>query len=93
VRNAGTVQPFGNLLATAWNDPGGQATTRVRLTISRLRRKLDATPLGGDAIASARGIGYFYRPRPPAVAGTPRSGHGHADRILDILDHRGRTPG
>ncbi|MGI5347672.1 response regulator transcription factor [Streptomyces sp. CA-250714] len=94
VRNAGTVQPFGNLLATAWNEPGGQATTRVKFTISRLRRKLDATPLGGDAIVSARGIGYFYRPpsTPQSPAEAPRSGHGHADRILDILNHRERTP-
>ncbi|MEU3255711.1 response regulator transcription factor [Streptomyces sp. NPDC006997] len=96
VRNAGTVQPFGNLLTTAWNDPGGQATTRVKFTISRLRRKLDATPLGGDSIVSARGIGYFYRPpstrQPPAAAEPSRSGHGHADRILDLLNQRETTP-
>ncbi|WP_199809984.1 response regulator transcription factor [Streptomyces sp. NRRL F-5126] len=96
VRNAGTVQPFGNLLATAWNDPGGQATSRVKFTISRLRRKLDATPLGGNAIVSARGIGYFYRPpstpRASAAVEAPRAGHGHADRILDILNHREGTP-
>lgn len=95
VRNAGAVQPFGHLLATAWNDPGGQASARVKFAVSRLRRKLDATPLGGDAIVSARGIGYFYRPpsasRPPADEETPRTGHGHAGRILDILNNREST--
>ncbi|KAK1178048.1 response regulator transcription factor [Streptomyces sp. NBS 14/10] len=95
VRNAGAVQPFEHLLATAWNDPGGQASTRVKFAISRLRRKLDATPLGGDAIVSARGIGYFYRPpsapRPSADAESPRLGHGHAGRILDILNNRENT--
>lgn len=92
VRNAGVVQPFGHLLATAWNDPSGEAATRVKFTVSRLRRKLEATPLGGDAIVSARGIGYFYRspsaPRPSADAEAPLSGHGHAGRLLDILNSR-----
>ncbi|NUS83034.1 MAG: winged helix-turn-helix domain-containing protein, partial [Streptomyces sp.] len=67
----------------------------VKFAISRLRRKLDATPLGGDAIVSARGIGYFYRPpsapRPSADAESPRLGHGHAGRILDILNNRENT--
>ncbi|CDR08230.1 response regulator transcription factor [Streptomyces iranensis] len=95
VRNAGKVQPFEHLLATAWNDPGGRASTRVKFAVSRLRRKLDATPLGGDAIVSARGIGYVYRApstsRPTADAETPRLGHGHAGRILDILNNRENT--
>ncbi|MGW9213268.1 response regulator transcription factor [Embleya sp. NPDC055664] len=65
VRNAGVVEPFGRLLTTAWNDRDGRATGRGKFAISRLRRKLDDTPLGGDAIVSARGIGYVYRPRPP----------------------------
>ncbi|WP_220182644.1 response regulator transcription factor [Streptomyces reniochalinae] len=94
VRNAGAVQPFGRLLAAAWNDPEAAAFSRVKFAVSRLRRKLDATPLGGDAIVSARGIGYFYRspsaPRPPADTETPREGHGHAGRILDILNERER---
>ncbi|WP_220183615.1 response regulator transcription factor [Streptomyces diacarni] len=94
VRNAGAVQPFGRLLAAAWNDPEATAFSRVKFAVSRLRRKLDATPLGGDAIVSARGIGYFYRspstPRPPADTETPRGGHGHAGRILDILNDRER---
>ncbi|WP_413102395.1 response regulator transcription factor [Streptomyces sp. Inha503] len=95
VRNAGKVQPFEHLLATAWSDPGGQASTRVKFAVSRLRRKLDATPLGGDAIVSARGIGYVYRApstaRPTADTETPRLGHGHAGRILDILNNRENT--
>ncbi len=105
VRHPGAVQPFGQLLAVAWNDPGGRATSRVKFMVSRLRRKLDATPLGGDAIASARGIGYFYRPPagpppagppstsppPPADAKSRPSGQAHAGRLLDILNKHERA--
>ncbi|UED85063.1 response regulator transcription factor [Streptomyces profundus] len=95
VRFPGAVQPFGQLLAAAWNDPGGRGANRVKFMVSRLRRKLDATPLGSDAIASARGIGYFYRPPvsppPPADPRTPPAGHGHAGRILDLLNTRERA--
>ncbi|MCX4580659.1 helix-turn-helix domain-containing protein [Streptomyces sp. NBC_01571] len=75
VRHAGTVQHFATLLKAGWDvsDPGARG--RVKFTVSRLRGKLDATPVGGGSIVSVRGIGYLYRSptAPPLPAARPPS--------------------
>ncbi|MEV6582310.1 winged-helix domain-containing protein [Streptomyces sp. NPDC051582] len=84
VRNTGVVQSSEKLLARAWDDTDSD-TEKVKSTISRLRRKLEATAVGRASIVSARGIGYFYRaPEPSAAAGSSsaRAGYGHAAGIL-----------
>ncbi|WP_051807346.1 winged helix-turn-helix transcriptional regulator [Streptomyces sp. NRRL F-2664] len=94
VRNSGVVQPSEKLLARAWEDVDSD-TEKVKSTISRLRRKLEATAVGSASIVSARGIGYFYRaPEPSAAvpagsgASSARVGYGHAANILSHLEAR-----
>ncbi|OAR26911.1 hypothetical protein A8W25_01045 [Streptomyces sp. ERV7] len=91
VRNAGSVQPLDKLLARAWDTPTRSDTRKVKFMISRLRIKLDATPLGSASIVSARGVGYLYQQpsipvAPDTEAPAPRTGYGHAGSILDKLN-------
>lgn len=91
VRQSGAVQSTRAILANVWNDRTGAERGRVTIVVSRLRRKLDMTELGGEVIVSARNIGYLYqapsglRPR-PVHASASQSGYGHANRILDGRD-------
>ncbi|MGW3157544.1 response regulator transcription factor [Streptomyces sp. NPDC001089] len=89
VRRAGTVQHFAALLEAGWDvsDPGARG--RVKFTVSRLRGKLDATPVGGGSIVSVRGMGYLYRSptAPPLPATRPPSapgGYGHAHALRGL---------
>ncbi|MFD5557014.1 response regulator transcription factor [Streptomyces sp. NPDC127068] len=97
VRHAGTVQRFATLLEAGWGtaDPG--ARDRVKFAVSRLRGKLDATPVGGDSLVSVRGTGYLYRspalPAPPAAgpASAP-AGYGHARTVQGATRKPDRGP-
>ncbi|WTY24616.1 winged helix-turn-helix domain-containing protein [Streptomyces anulatus] len=83
VRHTGTVQHFGTLLAAGWGAASPGARDRVKFTVSRLRGKLDATPVGGGSIVSVRGMGYLYRsPTTPSLPPSPKptaasTGYGH----------------
>lgn len=96
VRNAGVVQPVRKILAKAWDDPTGKDTGRVKFAVTRLRRKLDNTELGSDAIVSARGIGYLYQPpgTRTSIRRRPQpstdSSYGHAGRLLNVDGKAGR---
>ncbi|MFB8003617.1 response regulator [Nocardia sp. NPDC056000] len=97
VRNAGVVQPVRKILAKAWDDPTGQDADRVKFAVTRLRRKLDDTELGSDAIVSARGIGYLYQPpgTRTSIRRRPQhstdSSYGHAARLLNADGAAGRA--
>ncbi|MEV0373385.1 response regulator transcription factor [Streptomyces sp. NPDC050636] len=87
VRHAGLVQHFATLLEAGWDALApAAARDRIKFTISRLRSKLDGTPVGGESIVSVRGIGYLYRspttpPLPaPRRTSTP-AGYGHAHTL------------
>ena len=60
VRNAGQLLSSERLLELVWGDEYG-ATDQVKLTIGRLRRKLEEH-VGAAAIETVRGFGYRYRP-------------------------------
>ncbi|MFF8506262.1 winged helix-turn-helix domain-containing protein [Streptomyces anulatus] len=59
VRRTEAVQHFGTLLEAGWGAASPGARDRVKFTVSRLRGELDATPVGGGAIVSVRGMGYL----------------------------------
>ncbi|MFC5201753.1 helix-turn-helix domain-containing protein [Streptomyces kaempferi] len=89
VRHVGTVQHFATLLKAGWDVSDPSARARVKFTASRLRGKLDATPVGGGSIVSVRGIGYLYRSptAPPLPAARPPSapgGYGHAHALRGL---------
>jgi DNA-binding response OmpR family regulator len=68
VRHPNQVLSPDQLLAQAWQDPGGVGPDRVKFAIMRLRRKLG--PDGADRrIEAVRGFGYRYR-RPRAGSAT-----------------------
>jgi DNA-binding response OmpR family regulator len=97
VRQAGRVQSFAKLLEAGWGaaDPGARG--RVKFTVSRLRRKLDATPVGGDSVVSVRGTGYLYRspalPAPPPAGPVPTpAGYGHAPTVRGAAGGPDRGP-
>ncbi|MGV9313578.1 response regulator transcription factor [Streptomyces sp. NPDC003691] len=72
-RHAGAVQHFGTLLEAGWGAMNPGARDRVKFTVSRLRGKLDATPVRGGSIVSVRGMGYLYRsPTTPALPPSPK---------------------
>jgi DNA-binding response OmpR family regulator len=87
VRHQGQVLSPEKLLELAWSDPFGIGPERVKYSILRLRRKLDA-PAGGGAgarIEAVRGFGYRYRSTQrrsaPVDAESPRAsirGRGHS---------------
>ncbi|MFF5988015.1 winged helix-turn-helix domain-containing protein [Prauserella flavalba] len=88
-RSAGTAQPVTRIAVHVWGEADrDDSLVRVRILVTRLRRKLDLTGLGGEVIVSARGQGYFYAP--PDRAAPPRAtraepspgGYGHASRLL-----------
>lgn len=89
VRHTGTVQHFGTLLAAGWGAASPGARDRVKFTVSRLRGKLDATPVGGGSIVSVRGMGYLYRsPTTPSLPPSPKptaasTGYGHTHALHD----------
>ncbi|MEV0123242.1 response regulator transcription factor [Streptomyces sp. NPDC050703] len=88
-RHAGAVQHFGTLLEAGWGAANPGARDRVKFTVSRLRGKLDATPVGGGSIVSVRGMGYLYRsPTTPALPPSPKpvsvsvsTGYGHTHAL------------
>ncbi|MEY9997007.1 DNA-binding response OmpR family regulator [Streptomyces sp. V4I8] len=86
VRHAGLVQHFATLLEAGWDAAAPPARDRIKFTISRLRSKLDGTPVGGESIVSVRGIGYLYRsptapPLPSPRRTSPPAGYGHAHTL------------
>lgn len=86
VRHANVVQHFATLLKTGRDAPAPAARDRVKFTVSRLRSKLDGTPVGADSIVSVRGIGYLYRspttpPLPPHRRTSPAGGYGHGHTL------------
>lgn len=89
VRHTGAVQHFGTLLEAGWGAASPGARDRVKFTVSRLRGKLDATPVGGGSIVSVRGMGYLYRsPTTPALPPSPKpaaasTGYGHTHALHD----------
>lgn len=64
VRDAGRVVPHDDLLQSVWQTTAGVMPEQVRLYISYLRRKLDATE-SDSPIETIRGVGYRYRPPEP----------------------------
>lgn len=60
VRNAGQLLSGDRLLELVWGDEYA-AGDQVKLTVGRLRRKLDGH-MDPDAIETVRGFGYRYRP-------------------------------
>ncbi len=60
VRNAGQLLSADRLLELVWGDEYGP-TDQVKLTVGRLRRKLDGH-LDPEALETVRGFGYRYRP-------------------------------
>lgn len=58
IQNRGNVLSTHQLLDLAWNDPFGIAPERVKFTVARLRKKLQAT--GVQPIETVRGFGYRY---------------------------------
>ncbi|MFH8371231.1 response regulator transcription factor [Streptomyces sp. NPDC018031] len=88
VRHAGVIQHVGRLLDEGWDDPDPTAHGRVKFVISRLRGKLDRTPVGGGSIVSVRGVGYLYRspttpPLPAPRRDSAPAGYGHARSLGD----------
>lgn len=89
VRHTGAVQHFGTLLEAGWGAASPGARDRVKFTVSRLRGKLDATPVGGGSIVSVRGMGYLYRsPTTPALPPSPKpaaasTSYGHTRALHD----------
>ncbi|WP_170323821.1 response regulator [Cryptosporangium phraense] len=63
----------------------------LKSTISRLRLKLDRTPLGGAVIASVRDVGYLYRPPdPPAPTDAQHTAANAGDVQNAVRDERRR---
>ncbi|MFD5206589.1 response regulator transcription factor [Streptomyces anulatus] len=97
VRRTGAVQHFGTLLEAGWGAASPGARDRVKFTVSRLRGKLDATPVGGGSIVSVRGMGYLYRsPTTPALPPSPKpaaasTGYGHTHALHDGSRAQERT--
>jgi DNA-binding response OmpR family regulator len=60
VRNAGQLLSSDRLVELVWGDEYA-ATDQVKLTVGRLRRKLDGH-VDPNAIETVRGFGYRYRP-------------------------------
>jgi DNA-binding response OmpR family regulator len=63
VEHANSVLSPEQLLKLAWDDPLGIGAERVKFTVSRLRRKLEAGDRSRERspIESVRGFGYRYR--------------------------------
>jgi len=63
VEHADSVLSPEQLLKLAWDDPLGIGAERVKFTVSRLRRKLEASDGSPERspIESVRGFGYRYR--------------------------------
>ncbi|WP_051186778.1 response regulator transcription factor [Nocardia tenerifensis] len=97
--NRGSPQPLNKVLAKVWDDPTGSDKDRVKFTIARLRRKLENTELGGDAIITTRGRGYLYQPLHLDTTGDIAGdkpigggGYGHANRIVEALSSTNQPP-
>lgn len=58
IQNRGNVLSNLQLLDLAWNDPFGVAPERVKFTMARLRKKLQAA--GVEPIETVRGFGYRF---------------------------------
>ena len=61
VRHRGQVLSPVKLLELAWSDPYGVGPDRVKYSVMRLRRKLDADSGADSPIEAVRGFGYRYR--------------------------------
>ena len=61
VRHPGQLLSVGSLLELVWGDEYAAAGDQVKLTIGRLRRKLEGY-VDEQAIETVRGFGYRYRP-------------------------------
>jgi DNA-binding response OmpR family regulator len=59
--NAGTVVPTGTLLKQVWGyqDPGGSDV--VRVTVHRLRRKLEQDPARPNLLHTIPGVGVLLK--------------------------------
>ena len=95
VRHAGQLLSVGTLLELVWGDEYAAAGDQVKLTVGRLRRKLEGY-VDEQAIETVRGFGYRYR----APAGTEREARAArpskapAAAPQAVAPHqRGRPPG
>ena len=72
--NAGTVVPTGTLLKQVWgyNDPGGSDV--VRVTVHRLRRKLEQDPARPNLLHTIPGRGRAAQVETAAAVGSTLSG-------------------
>ncbi|MFJ2851277.1 MULTISPECIES: response regulator transcription factor [Streptomyces] len=98
-RHAGAVQHFGTLLEVGWGTPDPGSRDRIKFTVSRLRGKLDTTPVGGGSIVSVRGMGYLYRsPTAPALPTSPKpvsvsTGYSHTHALRSSSKSPQASPG
>ena len=71
--HAGTVVPTGTLLKQVWgyHDPGGSDV--VRVTVHRLRRKLEEDPARPSLLHTIPGVGCCSSPTPPNGLGLRRN--------------------
>jgi two-component system, OmpR family, response regulator MtrA len=71
---AGTVVPTSTLLKQVWGyqDPGGSDI--VRVTVHRLRRKLEQDPMRPTLLHTIPGVGVMlkWNPEPPSASATAR---------------------
>jgi DNA-binding response OmpR family regulator len=105
LRSAGATQSVSTIVHNVWDNSSADVTDRatalnkakVTVLVARLRQKLNMTDLGGTAIVSARGLGYFYRPpnrpaAPTTQVAAPQIGYSHTSQLLDILNAKDRQP-
>lgn len=60
--HAGTVVPTSVLLKHVWGYPDSAGTDVVRVTVHRLRRKLEVDPAHPRLLRTVSGVGVLYRP-------------------------------
>jgi two-component system KDP operon response regulator KdpE len=66
VQNAGHTVPFATILARVWGPAYREETQYVHLYVAYLRHKLEPEPARPEYILTRRGVGYRFRPLPPA---------------------------
>lgn len=60
--NAGKVMGHEALLKSVWGVDSPEITTRLKVNISRLRRKLEKNPRNPQLILTRSGVGYLFSP-------------------------------